>query len=74
VSGEAVKNPELLSRFLLLTYADLKKYRFRYWFGFPAFTPAVPFKAVATQKVSEVLSPDQVLPPIHLLFGSPPQS
>ncbi|RUS13392.1 LOW QUALITY PROTEIN: hypothetical protein BC937DRAFT_95397, partial [Endogone sp. FLAS-F59071] len=36
VSGDAVTQPNLLSHFLLLTYADLKKYKFYYWFGFPA--------------------------------------
>ncbi|XP_077181803.1 ubiquitin-like modifier-activating enzyme ATG7 [Paroedura picta] len=35
-SGEAVENPVLLNRFLLLTFADLKRYRFYYWFCYPA--------------------------------------
>ncbi|KAH0630077.1 hypothetical protein JD844_012682, partial [Phrynosoma platyrhinos] len=35
-SGNAVENPVLLNKFLLLTFADLKRYRFYYWFCYPA--------------------------------------
>ncbi|XP_066283874.1 ubiquitin-like modifier-activating enzyme ATG7 [Branchiostoma lanceolatum] len=35
-SGAALQNPSLLTRFLLLTFADLKKYYYYYWFAFPA--------------------------------------
>ncbi|XP_056129135.1 ubiquitin-like modifier-activating enzyme ATG7 isoform X2 [Lampris incognitus] len=35
-SGAAVKEPSILCRFILLTFADLKKYHFYYWFCFPA--------------------------------------
>ncbi|OWM63484.1 hypothetical protein CDL15_Pgr026244 [Punica granatum] len=35
-SGKAVEDSTLLSRFLLISYADLKKWSFHYWFAFPA--------------------------------------
>ncbi|KAK1147046.1 ubiquitin-like modifier-activating enzyme ATG7 isoform X1 [Acipenser oxyrinchus oxyrinchus] len=35
-SGIVLETPSLLNKFLLLTFADLKKYRFYYWFCFPA--------------------------------------
>ncbi|KAG8813524.1 Autophagy protein 7 [Serendipita sp. 399] len=31
------------NRFLLITFAELKKYKFFYWFAFPAFVPADPW-------------------------------
>ena len=34
--GTIFSCPSLLASFLVLSYADLKKYRFSYWFAFPA--------------------------------------
>ncbi|XP_031424314.1 ubiquitin-like modifier-activating enzyme ATG7 isoform X2 [Clupea harengus] len=35
-SNAALQNPSILNKFILLTFADLKKYHFYYWFCFPA--------------------------------------
>ncbi|XP_065122022.1 ubiquitin-like modifier-activating enzyme ATG7 [Paramisgurnus dabryanus] len=35
-SGAAVEDSSVLNKFILLTFADLKKYHFYYWFCFPA--------------------------------------
>jgi len=34
--GTIYSCPSLLASFIVLSFADLKKYRFNYWFGFPA--------------------------------------
>lgn len=36
VDGTIYSVPSLLTSFTILSYADLKKYKFHYWFGFPA--------------------------------------
>lgn len=35
-SGRAIQDCTLLNRFFLVSYADLKKWQFHYWFAFPA--------------------------------------
>ncbi|KAJ2784156.1 Autophagy protein 7 [Coemansia javaensis] len=41
-SGEATLAPALLWPFLVLAFADLKRYRFYHWFAFPAVTADPP--------------------------------
>ncbi|KAH9007502.1 hypothetical protein EDB84DRAFT_1553886 [Lactarius hengduanensis] len=67
----------VLTRFLLITYADLKKYKFYYWFAFPAFaaqplweidddwtTPAAHLSQDHLTSLAEQLSP---IPPSFFL-------
>jgi ubiquitin-like modifier-activating enzyme ATG7 len=39
LNGDAVRNPSVLLQFALLTFADLKSYKFTYWLGVPALLP-----------------------------------
>lgn len=38
--------------FILLTFADLKSYRFTYWFGAPVLVPSIPFQTAKNSPVS----------------------
>lgn len=57
---EALKNPTLLSRFILLTYADLKKYHFYYWFAFPAMNLPTIKLLSPPRKLNSVFNGDQM--------------
>jgi ubiquitin-like modifier-activating enzyme ATG7 len=41
--GDAIKDPLILYNFYILTFADLKNYKFTYWFSHPAFVSDNPF-------------------------------
>ena len=41
VSSEALSKPDILSCFFVHMYADLKKYKYWFWFAFPTFPLAV---------------------------------
>ncbi|KAI9484376.1 hypothetical protein BDB00DRAFT_855958 [Zychaea mexicana] len=51
-SGDAFDRPSVLSHFLLLTFADLKRYKFYYWFAFPALMPQEPW--LQSQPISPI--------------------
>ncbi|XP_061186447.1 ubiquitin-like modifier-activating enzyme ATG7 [Saccostrea echinata] len=66
VNGEALEKPELLSRFILLTFADLKKYHYYYWFCFPCLSP--PTEVTLNQepgKIREKFTQEQVVNFLH---------
>lgn len=45
--GSIYERPSLLASFLVICFADLKKYRFSYWFGFPALVMQPAWKPVS---------------------------
>ncbi|OQE20354.1 hypothetical protein PENSTE_c013G05836 [Penicillium steckii] len=50
--GTIYSCPSLLSSFIILSYADLKKYKFSYWFAFPAIhsdPPWIPTQPASSQ-------------------------
>ena len=56
ISGTAIENPDKLLTFLLLTYSDLKAYRFTYWMGVPAIVPDQPFHNSTQRSLCDVLT------------------
>eukprot|EP00039_Didymoeca_costata_P001914 m.56210 g.56210 ORF g.56210 m.56210 type:complete len:686 (-) comp11025_c0_seq2:1628-3685(-) len=59
-SGEALKNPSLLNRFVLFTFANLKKFQYRYWFGFPAARVGGDPVASLPQSITDIFSKEEL--------------
>ncbi|CAM6122251.1 unnamed protein product [Calypogeia fissa] len=55
-SGRAEEDSNLLSRFLLISFADLKKWSFYYWFAFPAIVITPPVTASFAKPASDVFT------------------
>ena len=66
------KSTALLNRFLVITFADLKKYKYFYWFAFPAFVTKPAWEIDGEWAAAEsVLGADSVSPSffvVALLF------
>lgn len=61
LSGRATDNPSLLCQFVLITFADLKRYKFYYWFAFPALCPEINATSLASPMVlSDYFTPVQI--------------
>jgi ubiquitin-like modifier-activating enzyme ATG7 len=58
--GTIYSCPSLLASFLVLSFADLKKYKFNYWFVFPALVMDPPWTPV--QSTGSVASPETGTP------------
>ncbi|CAH2046260.1 unnamed protein product, partial [Thlaspi arvense] len=58
-SGKAVEDCALLSRFLVISFADLKKWSFRYWFAFPALVLDPPASLIELKPASEYFSVEE---------------
>ncbi|XP_020584577.1 ubiquitin-like modifier-activating enzyme atg7 [Phalaenopsis equestris] len=59
ISGKADEDCSVLSRFLLISFADLKKWTFHHWFAFPALSLDPPATFVNIQPASKVLIPQE---------------
>lgn len=67
VSDDGNISVDHLNSFVLITFADLKKHSFLYWFGFPALSPPASFQYRAPPaSVSSVLSAKEQ---VHALRG-----
>ncbi|VDP96177.1 unnamed protein product [Trichobilharzia regenti] len=65
LGNEFLRNPMLLLRFLLLTYCDLKKHKFYFWFAYPAVMHSIQPTFTSINSISEEFTEDQVMHILH---------
>ncbi|CAN1229883.1 Ubiquitin-like modifier-activating enzyme atg7 [Linum grandiflorum] len=58
-SGKAMEDCTVLSRFLVISFADLKKWSFHYWFAFPALVLDPPATVVELKAASQWLTSEE---------------
>ena len=71
-SGAAEADPQLLTRFLLVCYADLKRYAFYYWLAVPALQPRVPFHTSGVRPLDVALGAGAAAAVCRACESSPP--
>ena len=71
-SGAVLEKPELLCRFLLLTFADLKTHKYYYWFAFPAFAMPPPTLARPPTPLAQQADP-MALHALRTAYGAMPR-
>ncbi|GAB0099224.1 Ubiquitin-like modifier-activating enzyme ATG7 [Sergentomyia squamirostris] len=59
-TGKCLEDPSHLVNFVVLSYADLKKYKFYYWFAFPAPQEAILHTSKPPVKIPDVFSVEQI--------------
>ncbi|ORX93410.1 ubiquitin-like modifier-activating enzyme atg7 [Basidiobolus meristosporus CBS 931.73] len=59
-SGAALNTPHLLARFILLTFANLKNYKYYYWFGCPALTTNPTYSLRDISGLSSIFDDNQI--------------
>ncbi|XP_047974491.1 ubiquitin-like modifier-activating enzyme atg7 isoform X1 [Salvia hispanica] len=60
ISGKVQEDCSLLSRFLVISFADLKKWSFYYWFAFPALVLDPPATVVNLKPATQWFSKNEV--------------